>query len=299
MALRLNELIQEIDQLLRNDIQSLNHTQTLINNLNRNFIQFRNGINVFNDDFTALRNTYQNILTNHHQTMEPINNQIALYKNNISQTKIRIKEIQNSLEKEKLYDDEECIRKIIEIISNKVNAVINNIPALIEDVINRMENSADNDNNLLRTLTCVNQHLNQIITVIDRELPDLPNLIDLDPLRNELAVLRNNFNGFKNNFLADINSKKKKLKGQQIEEMKYFSNLRELSTNHMNKINKEIDDFMNKLKRLLKNIKNRDFSISIVFKEQIQRRHFNQRLFFQLVFGVFLFFVLDCLLICI
>lgn len=301
----MNQLIKEIDQLLRNDIQSISQGKLLIAQLRNNFVNLKYGFDQFNINFTNLRQIHKNTSNSHMEKLRPIVDRIENVKTDIFNIQSRIQNIKDEIKNETCCCDE-CIRKIIETIYNEVISVINQIIQLIETAELESKNSIGEDQNLLIQYQCINNHLNFIINLCEG-LPDLPLQINLLQLRNELTTRINELNTeYKPQFLRQLNQAKTRLQLQNKREISYFSRLRIESIQHLTTICQKVTQINNILLHIRNELLNfilRNRTIKTKLNNLKRRLGLilqnpnNFWIIIQLIIGVLLFFIFDSLFI--
>lgn len=294
----MEQLINEINQLLRTDAQSFSQTRILIDEIKGRLGRLENEICMLNTRYTSLRLTHNNTLTNHRNRLETILNNTQNVREKISHIQGNKNIIQQEINNEKCCCDE-CIRKIINTIYDEVGAVVQQIIPLIENSQKTSINSADHDRDLLIQYQCINQHLNIIINEINGQ-PNLPDQIDLNQLRDELTIRINDFNyDFRRQILQAINLAKTRLKSQNMHEIGHLSRLKTISIENLTRIGQRIFN----ISTFLSNTREQIFNLRIRIESSLENlirilrlsfQHPNNfQIIFLLIIGVFLFFVFD------
>ncbi|RNA04300.1 hypothetical protein BpHYR1_021403 [Brachionus plicatilis] len=295
----MENLIRDIDQYLVQDIQSIADTKLCVSRLKSDFMAFKSGVNSLNGDYRSLRQAHETTLDNHASRLRPIIENIAATKDQISQTQLNINNIQNLINSEKCCC-ENCIRSIIQTICDNVNEVFEEIRQQIIHTNAESDSSIETDQNLLIQYRCINEHLQAIVTLCDTGLPDLPEEINLEPLKNHLLNLNERVLERNNSFLESVRRYKNRKRSEHANEIDLLSNL---PPNFRN-ANEKVNDFV----RFLNNVKNRilDFErrngniLNVLNHWNGQLRMplpITEKNDFLLIIGVFLFFILDYLFI--
>ena len=240
MSVDVRILINSIDSFFEQDIRLISNTRMLIDNLRNNITHLQNEIYHFNNRYNQAKRLHQNTLQDHENTLTPIKNEIQTIRNNISNIKSRIISSQNLLDDERSGSDN-CIREILRIQEDEIQTIIRTINQNILGNLDLIRDSVENDENFLIQYRCINRRLEEIIRLND-EQPQLPELINLSELKNNLNNEKNNFKQKEGKlFSENIDCLKNRLKRYYINQEDILQKLYEIMKICISKNNKHVN----------------------------------------------------------